>query len=228
MNILTEAVLIKRWILILKSVIASLTSTMSVFEQGKANKEQRELQNSVIINHRGSQSFAEDDLSQKLIEFQSLVYGYPKENEFSVFICEICGELKLRENQCHGVVIYHSPVLSMYEFLVGSFEPEQVSDGSQCQRGYLHQCLQQSAVEQTGGDRNEHGCHLRCGQYPPFGCRLPAHQCSEQCQPENGRQLHQARGEHPLDNFIGQIRFRPPSPPSGPPLATYFSRRKLT
>lgn len=49
MNILTETVLIKRWILILKSVIASLTSTMSVFEQGTVNEEQKELQNSVII-----------------------------------------------------------------------------------------------------------------------------------------------------------------------------------
>ena len=147
MNILTETVLIKRWILILKSVIVSLASTMSVFEQGTVNEEQRELQNSVIINNRGSQSFAEDDLSQKLIEFRSLVYGHPKEDKSFIFICEICGELKLRETQCHGVVIYHSPVLGMYEFLVSSFEPEQVSDGSQCQRGSLHQCLQQSTVK---------------------------------------------------------------------------------
>lgn len=175
MNILTETVLIRRWILILKSVIASIAPTMSVFEQGTVNEEQKELQNSVIIYYKGSQSFAEDDLSQKLIEFRSLVYGYPKENKFSVFICEICGELKLRETQCHGVVIYHSPMFGMYEFLVSSFEPEQVSDGSQCQRGYLHQCLQQSAVEQTGGDGNEHGYHLCCRQYPPFGCRLPVH-----------------------------------------------------
>lgn len=101
MNILTETVLIKRWILILKSVIASIAPTMSVFEQGTVNEEQKELQNSVIINYRGLQSFAEDDLSQKLIEFQSFVYGYPKENKFFVFICEICGELKLRETQCH-------------------------------------------------------------------------------------------------------------------------------
>jgi len=36
MNILTETVLIKRWILILKSVIASIAPTMSVFEQGTA------------------------------------------------------------------------------------------------------------------------------------------------------------------------------------------------
>ena len=99
MNILTETVLIKRWILILKSVIASLTSTMSVFEQGTVNEEQKELQNSVIIYYRGSQSFAEDDLSQKLIEFRSLVYGYPKEDKSFIFICEICGELKLRETQ---------------------------------------------------------------------------------------------------------------------------------
>ena len=123
MNILTETVLIKRWILILKSMIASLAPTMSVFEQ-------KELQNSVIIYYRGSQSFAEDDLSQKFIGFQSLVYGYPKENKSSVFICEICGELKLRETQCHEVVIYHSPMFGMYEFLVSFFEPEQVSDGS--------------------------------------------------------------------------------------------------
>ena len=130
MNILTETVLIRRWILILKSVIASIAPTMSVFEQGTVNEEQKELQNSVIIYYRGSQSFAEDDLSQKFIGFQSLVYGYPKENKSSVFICEICGELKLRETQCHEVVIYHSPMFGMYEFLVSFFEPEQVSDGS--------------------------------------------------------------------------------------------------
>ena len=46
MNILTETVLIKRWILILKSMIASLAPTMSVFEQGTVNEEQKELQNS--------------------------------------------------------------------------------------------------------------------------------------------------------------------------------------
>ena len=40
MNILTETVLIKRWILILKSMIASLAPTMSVFEQGTVNEEQ--------------------------------------------------------------------------------------------------------------------------------------------------------------------------------------------
>ena len=77
MNILTETVLIRRWILILKSVIASIAPTMRDFEQGTVNEEQKELQNSVIIYYKRSQSFAEDDLSQKLIEFRSLVYVYP-------------------------------------------------------------------------------------------------------------------------------------------------------